>query len=132
MTGEWPAPLQLSISRTDPFPFRSPEVAAGRGWPRSLAILPPARIAQGKHRTILAPQLTAPPRALRPASGEVGEVIIIDQRPDVFRRRFGEWVSFQQRQHFRRTLQQPVAEVDEPGVLSIIAERREPHLPVQS
>ena len=48
------------------------------------------------------------------------------------RRPFGERIIFQQREHIGRALKQAEAEVHEPRVLPVVAQRGEPHLPVQS
>src|SRR5260370_31945291 len=59
-------------------------------------------------------------------------MIVVYHGANVTRRGVGKWVSFEQRQDFRRTLEQTDAEIDEPWVAPVIAEGGKPHLPIQS
>src|SRR5579885_1183467 len=83
-------------------------------------------------RVIGAEQLTLPPIAGFPALLGVGEVIIVQQDANVARRGIWKWIALEQGRHRRRILQQPLQQVPEPPLGARIAQRREPHLPVQA
>src|SRR5438067_850893 len=76
-------------------------------------------------------QLAPPPGTGLMKRISISEVIFINDRPNVSRRGVRKGVVRKQSQNLRRTLQQPDAEIDEPGVFAIVAQGGEPHLPVQ-
>ena len=81
---------------------------------------------------IIAFAFAPPPRASLSPSCEIGEMVIINDGANVTGRCIGERVVLEQAQYIWRTLQKAEAEIDEPGVVAVIAERGEPHLPVQA
>src|ERR1039458_8070093 len=73
-----------------------------------------------------------PPGAGLAARGEIGKAVVVNHRANIARRGIGEWIAFDQPQHWARALQEAYAEVHHPGILPIGAQRGEPHLPIQS
>src|SRR2546421_3851270 len=59
-------------------------------------------------------------------------MIIINDGSDITRWRVGEGVALQQSQDLRGAFEQASAQVYEPGILLIMAQGGEPHLPVES
>src|SRR5438045_104081 len=69
--------------------------------------------------------------ASAPARWPVGKMVFVKNRADKSRWPCGEGIFFQQSQNFRAPFQQPNQQRNEPCIIPIVAERREPHLPIQ-
>jgi hypothetical protein len=81
---------------------------------------------------IIAFAFAVPPCAGFSMRCKIGEMVIVNDGANVTGRGIGEGVAFEQTQDVRRTLQKTDAEIDEPGVVAVIAQRSEPHLPIQA
>src|SRR5262245_21249280 len=83
---------------------------------------------QVQHRAVETLERPPPPRAGRPPGRGGGEPIVVGQRPQVaWRWTWG--IRPEQRPYRPRAVEEPVAEGEEPRLVAIAAQRREPHLP---
>src|SRR5262249_27090353 len=76
-------------------------------------------------------RLAAPPIAGSPALRPGTAVVVDDTCTDEFRRRVWKRILLEQCQNVRRSLEQAVQELHEPGIASIGPQGRKPHLPIQ-
>src|ERR1019366_4209529 len=134
---ENPSPTQRNC--TLPFAICHPRLRRHRaafigGSARLLRRAPTTslQVLQAKSRQVNSFFLPAPPIAGLAARRNVREAILINLRADVTRRRAGERIAFEQGQHWGRAIQQPHANIAQPGVLPVIAERREQAVAVEA
>src|SRR5258708_1668984 len=92
----------------------------GRFWP------------QRNGGKIIPAELAAPPASIGALLRERREVIAVDAGANEMWWRCREWIFPQQLQDIGRSLEQTFQQAHEPGVLLVIAKRREPHLPIQT
>src|SRR5206468_10412854 len=87
--------------------------------PAAGCLLPPA--IERDDRAIGAFVFSAPPRAVGPACGQVGKMVIVDQSARIARRSLGKRIVRYQAEHRAWALQQPDRGCHEPPVLLVIA-----------
>src|SRR4029077_6832094 len=73
-----------------------------------------------------------PPEAFRATRRGVREAIAIEHGPDFARGAALKRIAFEQREHGRRSFEQTLTELLEPGLIVVAAERGKPHLPVEA
>ena len=58
-------------------------------------------------------------------------MIMVEFRPDVLRWSIWKWISLYELDDLLLSVQQAIHEVQKPGIMLIVTESREPHLPVK-
>src|SRR5579883_305984 len=99
---------------------------------RSRACLDQLATFERERRTVIAERPGARPPIAAPMCRKVGKAIVIQATAQVARWLVGKWIVCEQRAHGGRSLEQPLLKAQEPTVVSTLAERREPHLPIES